>query len=80
MAHVVTGRWAVASVCRPVDRCFGVVLGGLWTALDLGGWREGARSRDKPVRFSLGQQAKAAQELAERERHDIAAAVLGVIL
>ena len=58
MAHLVTGRCAVASVCRPVGRCFCVGVDGFWTARGLVGWWAGARSQGEPVR-SLGQEAKA---------------------
>ena len=58
MAHLVTGRWAVASVRRPVGRCFCVGMDGFWTARGLDGWWAGAQSRGEPVR-SLGLEAKA---------------------
>lgn len=58
MVHLVTGRWAVASVRRPVGRCFCVGADGFRTARGLVGWWAGARSRREPVR-SLGHEAKA---------------------
>ena len=58
MAHLGTGRWAVASVRRLVGRCFCVGLRGILVARPSGGRFLGARRRGEPVR-SLGQEAKA---------------------
>jgi hypothetical protein len=58
MVHLVTGRCAVASVCRRLDRGFCVGVDGFWTARGFDGWWAGAQSRGEPVR-SLGQEARA---------------------
>jgi hypothetical protein len=58
MAHLATGRCALASVRRPVDRGFCVGLDGFWTARGLVGWWAGAPNWGESVR-SLGHKAKA---------------------
>ena len=67
MAHLVTGRWAVASVRRPVGRCFCVGMDGFWTARGLDGPWAGARSRSEAAR-SLGHEAKAVRGAGQVER------------